>query len=97
MRSYDTGLEAHKCDRATPFPRPATVPRTRWEDHTASPHPKSLHFYTSYDNVGNQATITDAKSQVITFTYNAANQLTTRTYPDASTVTFTYSDVGLRT
>ena len=51
----------------------------------------------TYDNVGNQATITDAKSQVITFTYNAGNQLTTRTYPDATTVTFTYSNVGLRT
>lgn len=32
-----------------------------------------------------------------TWTYDNANQLTTRTYPDASTVTFTYDNVALRT
>jgi len=50
-RSYNHGLVAHSVTRATPFPRPASKPRTRWEDHTSSPHPLSLHFYTSYNRL----------------------------------------------
>ena len=52
MRSYDDGLVAQGKARATPFPRPATVPRTRWEDHTSSPHRLSPLSYTSYDGDG---------------------------------------------
>jgi len=46
--------------------------------------------------VGNRIQLTDPNGTVITYGYDVANRLTTITYPDASTVTFTYDSKGNR-
>jgi RHS repeat-associated protein len=48
----------------------------------------------SYDNAGNQTSVTDANSKTTTYTYDNANRLLTITAPDTGVTTYTYDAVG---
>jgi RHS repeat-associated protein len=50
-----------------------------------------------YDAVGNRTSLTNARGQATTFTYDNLNRLTGINYPDGSTVAYTYDAVGNRT
>ena len=50
----------------------------------------------TYDAQGNLITATDATG-VTTLTYDAGDRLTSVTYPDGQSLTYTYDAVGLRT
>jgi RHS repeat-associated protein len=54
--------------------------------------PDMGHWEYRYDPVGNLVWQKDAKLQEINFEYDSLGRLETKTYPDSSTVTYTYDD-----